>query len=59
MFRVTDKPEVHSNGFHICFDAKSGPSGYILPHWVEQDTKGDQSDKDDSQGGDSDEGFDG
>lgn len=33
MFRITDTPEVHSNGYHIKFDAKSGPTGYILPHW--------------------------
>ena len=35
MFRVTDRPEVHSSGYHIKFDLKSGPTGYILPHWVE------------------------
>ncbi len=34
VFRVTDRPEVHSNGFHICFDVNSGPMGYILPHWI-------------------------
>lgn len=33
VFRITDTPEVHSNGYHIKFDAKSGPTGYILPHW--------------------------
>ena len=38
VFRVTDCPEVHSNGFHIKFDVNSGPMGYILPHWMEQDT---------------------
>ena len=38
MFRVTDDPEVHSNGFHMKFDVNSGPMGYILPHWIsEQD----------------------
>ncbi|XP_062567288.1 uncharacterized protein LOC134229558 [Saccostrea cucullata] len=37
VFRVTDEPEVHSNGFHIKFDVQSGPTGYILPHWVEED----------------------
>ncbi|XP_005090510.1 uncharacterized protein LOC101857532 isoform X2 [Aplysia californica] len=35
VFRVTGRPEVHSNGFHICFDVHSGPMGYILPHWIE------------------------
>lgn len=35
VFRVSDTPEVHSNGFHIRFDATSDPIGYILPHWIE------------------------
>ncbi|XP_025076268.1 uncharacterized protein LOC112553340 isoform X4 [Pomacea canaliculata] len=35
VFRVTNRPEVHSNGFHLCFDINSGPMGYILPHWCE------------------------
>ena len=34
VFRVTDRPEIHSNGYHICFDVKSGPTGYILPDWI-------------------------
>ncbi|XP_043085921.1 protein NO VEIN [Puntigrus tetrazona] len=37
VFKVTDCPEIHSNGFHIRFDKNSGPMGYILPHWVEQE----------------------
>ncbi|XP_070575816.1 uncharacterized protein [Ptychodera flava] len=37
VFRVTDKPSIHSNGYHMCFDAKSGPVGYILPHWIGDD----------------------
>ena len=37
VFRVTDEPEIHSNGYHIKFDVNSGPTGYILPHWVEED----------------------
>ena len=36
VFRVTNKPEVHSNGFHLRFDATSGPNGYILPEWVNE-----------------------
>lgn len=35
VFRVTSRPEVHSNSFHLCFDVSSGPMGYILPHWCE------------------------
>ncbi|XP_051888907.1 uncharacterized protein wu:fj29h11 isoform X2 [Pristis pectinata] len=35
VFKVTDTPEIHSNGFHICFDKLSGPMGYILPHWID------------------------
>ncbi|CAB1338211.1 unnamed protein product [Coregonus sp. 'balchen'] len=27
VFKVTDCPEIHSNGFHLCFDKTSGP------HW--------------------------
>ena len=33
VFRVTNTPEIHSQGFHIKFDTQSGPVGYILPHW--------------------------
>uniref|UniRef100_A0A673I606 Uncharacterized LOC107720215 n=1 Tax=Sinocyclocheilus rhinocerous TaxID=307959 RepID=A0A673I606_9TELE len=40
VFKVTDCPEIHSNGFHIRFDKNSGPMGYILPHWVEQERPG-------------------
>ncbi len=35
VFRVTDTPEVHSNGFHIKFDKGSDPIGFILPHWLD------------------------
>ena len=34
VFRVTDTPEIHSNGFHIGFDASTDPIGFILPHWI-------------------------
>ncbi|XP_065672459.1 uncharacterized protein LOC100211694 isoform X2 [Hydra vulgaris] len=34
VFRVTDMPEIHSNGYHIKFDASSGSNGYILPNWI-------------------------
>uniref|UniRef100_A0A8C5H5H6 Uncharacterized LOC114481634 n=1 Tax=Gouania willdenowi TaxID=441366 RepID=A0A8C5H5H6_GOUWI len=37
VFKVTDCPEIHSNGFHLRFDRTSGPMGYILPHWAEDD----------------------
>ena len=33
VFRITDAPEIHSNDYHIRFDVKSDPMGYILPHW--------------------------
>ncbi len=33
VFRITNTPEIHSNGFHIQFDASSDPIGFILPHW--------------------------
>ncbi|XP_045191511.2 uncharacterized protein LOC123548375 [Mercenaria mercenaria] len=39
VFRITDAPEVHSNGYHIKFDVNSGPMGYILPHWVPEEER--------------------
>ncbi|XP_018534128.2 uncharacterized protein wu:fj29h11 [Lates calcarifer] len=35
VFKVTDCPEIHSNGFHLRFDKTCGSMGYILPHWTE------------------------
>ncbi|XP_019748146.1 uncharacterized protein LOC109529281 [Hippocampus comes] len=37
VFKVTDRPEIHSNGFHLFFDKTCGPMGYILPHWMDDD----------------------
>ncbi|KAM6897522.1 uncharacterized protein FYW49_018807 [Xenentodon cancila] len=37
VFKVTDRPEIHSNGFHLRFDKNCGPMGYILPHWTEDE----------------------
>ncbi|XP_043958453.1 protein NO VEIN isoform X2 [Gambusia affinis] len=37
VFKVTDCPEIHSNGFHLRFDRNCGPMGYILPHWTEDE----------------------
>ena len=36
VFRVTDKPSVHSRGYHIAFDlgAPEGKLNLILPTWV-------------------------
>ncbi|KAL3507314.1 hypothetical protein ACH5RR_032696, partial [Cinchona calisaya] len=31
VFRVTDAPEIHSNGFHIKFDVTEGQIGFVLP----------------------------
>ncbi|KNA20999.1 hypothetical protein SOVF_047330 isoform B [Spinacia oleracea] len=31
VFRVTDAPEIHSNGFHIKFDVGQGQIGFVLP----------------------------
>ena len=39
VFRVTDSPEIHSNGYHIKFDATSDAIGYILPIWIEQNER--------------------
>ena len=38
VFRITHRPEIHSNGFHFKFDSESqGQLGYILPSWVSAD----------------------
>ncbi|KAF4318610.1 hypothetical protein G195_008065 [Phytophthora kernoviae 00238/432] len=43
VFKVSDNPQVHSNGFHICFHAKNAQHGngmgYILPYWLEDATQ--------------------
>ncbi|GMF24716.1 unnamed protein product [Phytophthora fragariaefolia] len=43
VFKVSDNPQVHSNGFHICFHAKNSEHGtgmgYILPYWIDDDSK--------------------
>jgi len=31
VFRITDSPEIHSNGFHILFNAND----FIVPQWIE------------------------
>ena len=36
VFTVTDRPEIHSNGFHLKFDLNNGHIGYILPDWISQ-----------------------
>ncbi|DBA00141.1 TPA: hypothetical protein N0F65_000464 [Lagenidium giganteum] len=43
VFKVSDHPQVHSNGFHIKFNAQHDDDGgrgigYILPHWIEDET---------------------
>ncbi|GBG70287.1 hypothetical protein CBR_g6414 [Chara braunii] len=36
VFRITDAPEIHSNGFHVKFDIQENKSlGFILPSWLE------------------------
>jgi len=43
VFKVSDDPQVHSNGFHICFHAKNSKHGsgmgYILPYWLDDATQ--------------------
>ncbi|KAK9138344.1 hypothetical protein Sjap_008938 [Stephania japonica] len=34
VFRVTDAPEIHSNGFHVKFDISEGQIGFVLPSLV-------------------------
>ena len=39
VFTVSDRPHIHSNGYHIHFDrARNGHIGYILPEWTAQHT---------------------
>ncbi|KAK1592457.1 hypothetical protein Q3G72_025242 [Acer saccharum] len=34
VFRVTNAPEIHSNGFHVKFDISEGQIGFVLPTLV-------------------------
>ncbi len=43
VFKVTDTPQVHSNGFHIQFNAKDQPLGYIVPHWIGTENQDDST----------------
>lgn len=38
VFKVTDTPEIHSNGFHFRFDLSNPEEklGYVVPHWVQR-----------------------
>ena len=45
VFRVINTPEIHSNGFHIRFDASADPIGFILPNWVEEAPTGETDPK--------------
>eukprot|EP01083_Nonionella_stella_P211429 764498_1 len=39
VFRVTHAPEIHSNGFHVRFDASVDTIGYIKPLWILQEER--------------------
>lgn len=35
MFRVTDRPGIHSGPFNVAFDLSAdGPLGYVAPSWI-------------------------
>ena len=35
VFKISDRPEIHSNGFHFCFDTtKYGNLGMVVPEWL-------------------------
>ena len=39
VFKITDAPQIHSRGFHVCFDlVQHSALGYVLPTWVEEDS---------------------
>lgn len=41
VFRVTDRPEIYSNGFRVKFDLESDRSlGFVLPTWINEDLPG-------------------
>jgi|GEM_PF-6647461 len=36
VFQVSDRPEIHSNGYHFRFDkSKHGAFGTVIPEWIE------------------------
>lgn len=36
VFAVSDRPEIHSNGFHFRFDSSGeGRLGYVVPQWID------------------------
>lgn len=37
VFRVTDAPEIHSNGFHVSFDRSRDDMGFVVPLWLGPD----------------------
>lgn len=39
VFTITDRPEIYSNGYRICFNAEHGSIGYILPEWIESESR--------------------
>ena len=38
-FTSSDRPEIYSNGYQICFDVHHGPIGYIFPHWIAEEQR--------------------
>lgn len=39
VFKVSDRPEVHSGGYHFCFDrVRYGDLGLVTPRWLEPPT---------------------
>lgn len=39
VFTITDRPEIHSNGYHLSFNIENGHIGYILPNWIDDSSK--------------------
>jgi hypothetical protein len=38
----SDRPEIYSNGYQICFDVHNGSIGYILPDWIRNENREDE-----------------
>lgn len=45
VYKITDKPEIHSNGFHVRFDISEDKLGMLKPIWIFPNQDGDDSEE--------------
>ena len=43
VFKISDQPQIRSAGFSFKFDSKQGPVGYILPEWIEDESRNEEN----------------